>query len=115
VNYVTVLRITDHQGKILRPEMTTTVTIFLEKRAGVLAVPNSAIQREEGQKFAYVIQDDQIVKRLIEVGWKDKQYTEILKGLTEGEKVAIGDVDQLNERVGNQKIRRQDDTTAQYR
>ncbi|MBW1911772.1 MAG: efflux RND transporter periplasmic adaptor subunit [Deltaproteobacteria bacterium] len=115
VNYITVLRITDHQGKILRPEMTTTVTIFLEKKTGVLAVPNSAIQREEGQKFAYVIQDDQIVKRLIEVGWKDKQYTEILKGLTEGEKVAIGDVDQLDARVGNQKIRRQDDTTAQYR
>ncbi|MGB2905600.1 MAG: efflux RND transporter periplasmic adaptor subunit [Candidatus Aminicenantaceae bacterium] len=115
VNYITVLRITDRQEKILRPEMTTTVTIFLEKKTGVLAVPNSAIQREEGQKFVYVIQDDQIVKRLIEVGWKDKQYTEILGGLTEGENVAIGNVDQLNERVGNQKIRRQDDTTAQYR
>jgi RND family efflux transporter MFP subunit len=115
VNYITVLRITDRQKKILRPEMTTTVTIFLEKKTGVLAVPNSAIQREEGQKFVYVIQDDQIVKRLIEVGWKDKQYTEILGGLTEGENVAIGNVDQLNERVGNQKIRRQDDTTAQYR
>lgn len=115
VNYVTILKITDRQDKILRPQMTTTVTIFLEKRAKVLTVPNNAIQREGGQKFVYVTQDDRIFKRLVKVGWKDKSYTEILEGLTEGEKVAMGDVDLLSERIDSQQIRRPDDTTAQHR
>jgi macrolide-specific efflux system membrane fusion protein len=115
VNYVTTLKITDRQDKILRPQMTTTVTIFLEKRTKVLAVPNNAIQRESGQKFVYVTQDDRLFKRLVKVGWKDKSYTEILEGLTEGEKVAMGDVDLLSERIESQQTRRQDDTTAQHR
>jgi len=115
VNYVTILKITDMQDKILRPQMTTTVTIFLEKRTKVLTVPNNAIQREGGQKFVYVAQDDRIFKRLVKVGWKDKSYTEILEGLTEGEKVAMGDVDLLSERIESQQTRRQDDTTAQHR
>jgi macrolide-specific efflux system membrane fusion protein len=115
VNYVTILKITDMQDKILRPQMTTTVTIFLEKRTKVLTVPNNAIQREGGQKFVYVAQDDRIFKRLVKVGWKDKSYTEILEGLTEGEKVTMGDVDLLSERIESQQTRRQDDTTAQHR
>lgn len=115
VNYVTILEITDRQGKILRPEMTTTVTIFLEKKTKVLAVPNNAIQRESGQKFVYVSQDERIFKRPVKVGWKDKRYTEILEGLTEGEEVVMGDVDLLSERIESQQTRRQDDTTAQHR
>lgn len=113
VNYVTILKITDRQDKILRPEMTTTVSIFLERRTQVLAVPNNAIQREEGQKFVYVAQNGRIDKRLVKVGWKDKKYTEILEGLAEGDEVVIGDIDKIEDRFNSQKIRRQDDTTTQ--
>ena len=111
VNYVTILEIIDSQGKILRPEMTTTVTIYLEKKENVLTVPNNAVQREEGQKYVYVSQNDQIIKKQVKVGWKDKRYTEIMEGLKEGEKVVIGDIDLLNEQITNQLIRRQNDST----
>jgi macrolide-specific efflux system membrane fusion protein len=114
VNYITILDITDRQNKILRPEMTTTVTIFLEKRSQVVAVPNSAIQREEGRKFVYVIKDDLITKRPVKVGGKDKRYTEIMEGITEGERILMGDVDQIEEKINSQQTRRQDDTTAQH-
>ena len=105
VNYVTILKITDRQDKILRPEMTTTVSIFLERKTQVLAVPNNSIQREEGQKFVYVLQDGLIQKRPVKVGWKDKKYTEILEGLTEGEEVVIGDIDQIEDRINSQQIK----------
>lgn len=111
VNYVTILKIIDSQGKILRPEMTTTVTIYLEKRENVLTVPNNAVEREEGQKYVFVSQNDQIIKKQVKVGWKDKRYTEILEGLEEGENVVIGDLDLLNEQITNQLIRRQNDST----
>lgn len=113
VNYITILKITDRQDKVLRPEMTTTVSIFLERKIQVLAVPSNAVQREEGQKFVYVAQNGRIEKRPVKVGWKDKKYTEILEGLAEGEEVVIGDIDQIEDRLNSQKIRRQDDTTVQ--
>jgi macrolide-specific efflux system membrane fusion protein len=92
VNYVTIIRISKGHGRILRPEMTTTVNIFLEKRGNVLAVPNRAVRRERGRKFVYVLEDRLPVKRWVKVGWKDSEYTEIAEGLEEGENVILGDV-----------------------
>ena len=92
VNYVTTIVITDNKGKILRPEMTTTVSIFLETRQNVLAVPNGAIRREKGRKFLYILQQNQPVQRWIKTGWKNGNFTEITDGLYEGERVILDDV-----------------------
>ena len=92
VNYVTTVKITDSKGKILRPEMTTTVSIFLETRQNVHTVPSSAIRREQGRKFVYVFQKNQPVQRWVKTGWKDGNYTEIVDGLVEGELVILVDI-----------------------
>ena len=84
---------------------------MIEKKENVLTVPNNAVQREEGQKYVYVSQNDKIIKKQVKVGWKDKRYTEILEGLIEGEKAVIGDLDLLTKLITNQIIRRQNDTT----
>ncbi|MCP5104858.1 MAG: efflux RND transporter periplasmic adaptor subunit [bacterium] len=93
VNYITVIRITGTNGKILRPEMTTSVTILLKTRENVLTVPNKTIHREKGRKFVYVPgkQTTQTTrKRWVKTGWKDRYYTEIIDGLKENEKVTFG-------------------------
>jgi len=92
VNYVATIVITDNKGKILRPEMTTTVSIFLETRQNVLAVPNGTIRREKGRKFVYILQQNQPVQRWIKTGWKNGSFTEITDGLDEGERVILDDV-----------------------
>jgi len=92
VNYVTTITITDSKGKILRPEMTTTVSIYLETRQNVLAIPNGAIRRDKGRKFVYVFQQNQPVQRWVRTGWRDGDYTEIIDGLAEGESVILGDI-----------------------
>jgi macrolide-specific efflux system membrane fusion protein len=92
VNYVTTIVITDNKGKILRPEMTTTISIFLETRQNVVAVPNGAIRREKGRKFVYVLQQNQPVQRWIKTGWKNGSFIEIIDGLDEGERVILDDV-----------------------
>lgn len=92
VNYVTIIRISKGHGRVLRPEMTTTVTILLEKRENVLAVPNRAIRRERGRKYVYVLEGRQPVKRWVKIGWKDSDYTEIAEGLEENENVILGEV-----------------------
>lgn len=92
VNYVTIIRISNEQGRILRPEMTTTVNIYLEKRENVIAVPNRAIRRERGRRFVYVLRDGQPLQQWVKVGWKDNDYTEIVEGLEESQEVILGEV-----------------------
>ena len=89
VNYVTTLKITDFREKILRPEMTTNVTIYLEMRKNVLTIPTSAIKRDKGERFVTVIEDDKQVQRKVKIGWNSNGNTEIVSGLNEGEKVVI--------------------------
>jgi len=89
VNYIVTVEINDSQGKILRPEMTTNVTINLETRENVLAVPTSAITRERGERYATVIEGEKKSQRKVKVGWKDNGFTEIISGLKEGEQILV--------------------------
>jgi macrolide-specific efflux system membrane fusion protein len=91
VNYIVTVGITDVKDKILRPEMTASVTILLETRKNVLSIPTSAITRERGERFVTVLEDENPVRRKIKIGWKDDGYTEITSGLREGEKVVVSE------------------------
>lgn len=91
VNYIVTVGIKDVKDKILRPEMTASVTILLEIRKNVLSVPTSAITRERGERFVTVLEDGNPVHRKIKIGWKDYGYTEITSGLREGEKVVVSE------------------------
>ena len=89
VDYIAIVEISDFKNKILRPEMTAVVTIKLKNRKGVLTVPSRAIIREKGEKYVTVIDGDTQIKKRIKTGWHDKNYTEIIDGLKEGEIIAI--------------------------
>jgi macrolide-specific efflux system membrane fusion protein len=89
VNYVVTLKITNFKEKILRPEMTTNVTIHLETRKGVLAIPMTAIKRERGERLVTVIEGDKLVSRKVKTGWSSNGLIEIISGLNEGENIII--------------------------
>jgi macrolide-specific efflux system membrane fusion protein len=89
VNYIVVVEIEDFHGKILRPEMTTTVTIHLESRKDVLTVPSQSITREKGERFVTVVNGDARINKKIKTGWFDNSYTEVTEGLEEGEIVLL--------------------------
>jgi multidrug efflux pump subunit AcrA (membrane-fusion protein) len=89
VNYDVVVQITDKYDGLLRPEMTTGVTIFLEAKANVLAVPVKALKRERGKSVVYVLTNGQRQAKEVKVGWKDSQWVEILSGLEEGQTVLL--------------------------
>ena len=89
VNYITIISIDDRRGKTLRPEMTANVTIFLETRNDVLAVPREALRRSQGRYVVNVLADGQVEEREVQVGWRDDSFTEIMSGLDEGDTVLI--------------------------
>ena len=89
VNYDVVVDIqTPYHGR-LRPEMTASVTIFLDRRQDVLAVPSKAVQREQGKTIVYVLEGGQAEPREIKVGWRDGPWIEVVSGLEEGETVLV--------------------------
>jgi len=92
VNYIAVITIEDRQGKTLRPEMTTVVSIFMEQRENVLAVPREAVHRERGRKYVLLPGAPRPERRWVQVGWSDDTYTEIHEGLEDGQAVLVGEI-----------------------
>lgn len=89
VNYDVVMEIETPYERLLRPEMTASVTIFLEERAGVLAVPAKAVRRVRGKSVVHVLIDGTPRPREVKVGSRDGRWIEIASGLTEGETVLL--------------------------
>ena len=89
VYYDVVVGIVTDYGGLLRPEMTASVTIFLEKREQVLAVPASAVKRERGRNIIYILSETGPESREIKVGWKDGQWIEVAAGLDEGQVILL--------------------------
>ena len=98
VNYDVVVEITDPYDGLLRPEMTASVTVFLEKREHVLAVPAQAVRRERGRNIVYVSSEAGPQPREVKVGWKDGQWIEIAAGLDEGQTILLTKPDDDGER-----------------
>lgn len=87
----------------LRPGMTARARIQAESRKGVLVVPIQAIVEKkdteaksgsssnpEGQKIVYRVEGGKARAAPVEVGLNDETRAEILSGVKEGEKIAVG-------------------------
>lgn len=92
VNYITVISINKKEGKILRPEMTTSARITTGKKDNVLSVLKSAVKKENGNTFVYIFKNGEPSKRYIETGISDKNYLEIISGLSINEKVITSEI-----------------------
>ena len=83
----------DNSERILRIDMTADVTITVDSRQGVLALPLTAL-RSEGSDTAevYVLGPQGLPeRRKVQIGLKDDQFIEIVSGLSEQDRVVIGD------------------------
>ena len=80
----------DHK---LRVSMTAQVTIVLGESKQVLAIPLSVLgQRLAGNRYeVQVLVNDRPESRAITTGRKDSVHIEVLEGLSEGERLVIGD------------------------
>ncbi len=91
VNYVAVLRVAPERERVLRPEMTTAVTIAVETRTGVLTVPRRALRREAGRAFLLAPRGDGFERRYVTTGSRDESRIELRSGVAEGDAVVAGD------------------------
>ena len=90
VNFDVVIEIDDPSIGLLRPDMTTSVTIYQEERIGVLVIPRAAVTKEGASKFVLVKQDNgDFEKRTIKTGMTSGSDVEVVSGLKEGDVVGI--------------------------
>jgi len=89
VNYDVVIDIETPFHGLLRPEMTASVTILLEVKTDVLAIPAEAVKREQGKSVVYVLNDGRTKVCEITIGRRDSQWVEVLAGLEEGQTVFL--------------------------
>jgi HlyD family secretion protein len=77
----------------LRSGMTATADIVVERTEDVLIVPNWAIRydRESGQAFASVLTESGALEEVpVELGLRGETHSQVLDGLSEGDRVAVG-------------------------
>jgi HlyD family secretion protein len=87
VNYITTIAIQDSSGR-LKPDMTATVTIALDERPDVVAVPDRAVRRERGKTVVRLAGG---TSREVKVGLRGGGFTEIVSGVAEGERVVLAE------------------------
>ena len=84
--------VVDNPGEKLKKDMYCTVTVTAGSIRNAIAVPDAAVLRDdENQPFVYVATGaNQFGRRAVEIGQSQNGQTQILKGLSRGEKV-VGD------------------------
>jgi len=81
------LELPNPEGR-LKPEMFATIRLFSESQPDRLAVPESALQRDQNRTFVFVQRNAaEYEVREVQVGESNGTHSTILGGLTEGEPV----------------------------
>lgn len=77
----------DNLKDLLKPGMFTRANLILKESNSALVVPNSAIIDANNKKFVFKQEDNSYKRILVKTGMADEDYTEILEGLSVGDKV----------------------------
>ncbi len=90
VTFEVKVEVTDPDKRLLKPQMTGTVTVVEDRREHVLSVPTSAVSHEKGK--AYVQTPDG--KRVpVTLGMQGTDVVEVTAGLTPGQRISAGSVE----------------------
>lgn len=80
---------------LLKPGLFATARIAQSKPEPTIMVPQAAVRTDGGVTKVFVIQDGRAAERLIQAGETENDLIQVKQGLTENEKVAVTNVNQL--------------------
>jgi HlyD family secretion protein len=89
--YTTKVRI-DEPLSGLKPGMTAQVEILVDRKEDVLTVPVLAVLQYHGKDHVTKKIDDRFVQTEVDLGVSNEKYVEVLKGLNEGDVVAMSPI-----------------------
>jgi len=90
VNFDVVIKVDDPNINLLRPDMTTSATIYQEEKKGVMVIPRVAVIKEGNVKFVFVKESSgAFEKKEIKTGIQSGKDIEVISGLKEGDVIGI--------------------------
>ncbi len=119
--YEAVVRLTDDVDMVnrLRPGLTATVEILVSQRDDVLQAPVQCLISVLDKRFAYVLGGQGPELKEIEIGQTNERTVEILKGLSEGDRVIMNprsqfakDIGELETRLAKEKMHAEPESRA---
>jgi membrane fusion protein, multidrug efflux system len=88
----------DNTDYALFPQQFVNIRLLVDTLTGQLVVPNVAVQSGQQGTFVYVVDDDSTVHlKPVQVGIVTETTSQILSGITEGERVVVDGTDRLVE------------------
>ena len=95
----------DNPEDVLKDGMFADITLTLSDAVDALVIPSDAIMEDEsGQKYIFLADDGVAVKKEVVTGIITEEYTEILKGVKEGDKVIVSGKEYLSDENSKIKI-----------
>ena len=89
--YEAVIKILDDPEKVnkLRPGLTATIEILVERRDDVLQIPVQAVVTVGTRQFAFVVSGGSVGRKTITVGQTNERVIEVQSGLNDGDQVVM--------------------------
>ncbi|MBI5417802.1 efflux RND transporter periplasmic adaptor subunit [Candidatus Poribacteria bacterium] len=90
VQNVTTFEITleiENPSSILKPGMNASLEIVSTNLNDIIFVPNDAIKEMQGKKVVFLIKDGKPIPQNVKTGISNWEFTEIVSGLSEGDKI----------------------------
>ncbi|SMP57275.1 efflux RND transporter periplasmic adaptor subunit [Anoxynatronum buryatiense] len=75
---------------LVKPGMFASLKLVVETRENTVSVPLNAVIEKSGEKFVYIVDEDQIARQImVETGISNDSHIEITKGVTTGDLVVV--------------------------
>lgn len=88
----------DNNNENLKAGLTAEVELNIEKNDNTITVPKKAVIDEDGEKFVYVVSDDnKSIKTKVQTGIENDDKVQILNGLTNNETIVVGGVSLISD------------------
>ena len=89
--YEAVIKILDDPEKVnkLRPGLTATIEILVERRDNVLQIPVQAVVTVGTRQFTFVVSGGAVGRKTITVGQTNERVIEVVTGLDDGDQVVM--------------------------
>jgi RND family efflux transporter MFP subunit len=87
-----------NSDRVLKPGMFVRLEVVLSQKPQALVVPRNAVLEERGNKFLFVVLENQALRRSVTTGFEQDPDVEILEGVAEGERVVVKGQDSLKDR-----------------
>lgn len=99
VNFAVTVTLDDADSAV-KPGMTATANIIVDRRDNALLVPNRAIRSQGGQRVVQVLYNGQVIAVPVQLGLSNDTATEVLSGLQEGDQVILNTTTTVSQGFG---------------